>query len=48
MHVFILQEMWMARIGDYWAQRPLTDEMIEYAAGDVMAIIPDVFRNQQE
>lgn len=43
-----VKEMWMKKIGDFWGQRPLSEEMMEYAAGDAMAIIPDVYRNQMD
>ncbi|KAL3859215.1 hypothetical protein ACJMK2_009444 [Sinanodonta woodiana] len=32
---------------NYWAKRPLTQEMIDYASGDVTALIPDVFEKQK-
>ncbi|KAL3859216.1 hypothetical protein ACJMK2_009445 [Sinanodonta woodiana] len=39
---------WCKRENDYWAKRPLTQEMIEYASGDVTALIPDVFEKQKK
>lgn len=42
-----VQAEWMTVTGDLWAKRPMTDEMILYAAGDVKAIIPEVYENQK-
>ncbi|XP_061170205.1 uncharacterized protein LOC133179465 [Saccostrea echinata] len=39
---------WIKRTADFWAQRPMTEEMIMYAAGDVTSIIPEVYENQRE
>lgn len=38
---------WMTVTGDLWAKRPMTDKMILYAAGDVRAIVPEVYENQK-
>ncbi|KAK3609998.1 hypothetical protein CHS0354_032343 [Potamilus streckersoni] len=38
---------WCKIENDYWAKRPLTQEMIDYASGDVTALIPDVFEKQK-
>ena len=35
-------------IGNFWAIRPLTTEMIEFAAGDVIVLVPDIYRIQKE
>ncbi|KAK3086216.1 hypothetical protein FSP39_015357 [Pinctada imbricata] len=43
-----VRDMWLRRLGDYWGQRPLTNEMVEFAADDAMAIIPEVYRRQYE
>jgi len=46
--VFVLQEIWMSMIGNFWATRPMTPDMIEYAACDVIVLLPDVYRYQSE
>ncbi|XP_048778899.1 uncharacterized protein LOC125682402 isoform X2 [Ostrea edulis] len=43
-----LQSEWMKMTGDLWAKRPMTEEMIQYAAGDVTAIVPEVYENQKK
>lgn len=43
-----VKDMYLRRIGDYWSQRPLTCEMLEFAADDVMSFIPEVYRRQSE
>ncbi|KAL4229085.1 hypothetical protein ACF0H5_012124 [Mactra antiquata] len=40
--------IWMAMMGNFWALRPLTPEMIEFAAGDVIVLIPNVYRHQSD
>ncbi|KAK3597223.1 hypothetical protein CHS0354_004975 [Potamilus streckersoni] len=42
------KEMWSKFLGNFWGQRPMTSEMVEFAAGDVLVLIPDVYRNQAE
>ena len=42
------QLVWTTTIGNFWALRPLTSEMIEFAAADVMVLIPDIYRLQKE
>lgn len=37
----------MKETGDLWAKRPMTEDMILYAAGDVIAIVPEVYENQK-
>ncbi|XP_062571052.1 uncharacterized protein LOC134233073 [Saccostrea cucullata] len=39
---------WIKRAGGFWSQRPMTEEMIMYAAGDVTSLIPEVYENQRE
>ncbi|XP_062573441.1 uncharacterized protein LOC134263350 [Saccostrea cucullata] len=43
-----VQTEWMKVTGDLWAKRPMTEEMILYAAGDVTAIVPEVYENQKK
>lgn len=43
----IVKEKFVREIGDYWARRPLTREMIDYASKDAAVLIP-VYRNQKE
>lgn len=38
----------MSMIGNFWATRPLTADMVEFAASDVIMLIPDVYRQQSE
>ncbi|XP_061170113.1 piRNA biogenesis protein EXD1-like [Saccostrea echinata] len=38
-----LKTEWSKRKSDFWAIRPLTDEMLSYASGDVKALIPEVY-----
>lgn len=45
---FFFKDMYLRRIGDFWSQRPLTCEMLEFAADDVMSFIPEVYRRQSE
>lgn len=42
-----IQTEWMKVTGDMWAKRPMTEDMILYAAGDVTAIVPEVYENQK-
>ena len=44
----LFQLVWTTTIGNFWALRPLTSEMIEFAAADVMVLIPDIYRLQKE
>lgn len=43
-----VRKNWIKEVGSYWAKRPLTDEMIEYAAGDVTSLIPEVYETQKK
>ncbi|XP_053384886.1 uncharacterized protein LOC123537646 [Mercenaria mercenaria] len=38
---------WSKIAGNYWAKRPMTKEMIDYASGDVTALIPEVYETQK-
>lgn len=40
----LIKDVYAKEKGRFWAVRPLTDEMIAYAAGDVTALIPDVYQ----
>nr|KAG5692079.1 hypothetical protein BaRGS_021511 [Batillaria attramentaria] len=42
-----VQTKWMKLEGEYWAKRPLTDEMKKYAANDVVVLIPEVYTEQK-
>jgi hypothetical protein len=44
----ILQQLYATEVGNFWEIRPLTDEMIAYASGDVTALIPEVYETQKE
>ncbi|KAH3699940.1 uncharacterized protein LOC127860156 [Dreissena polymorpha] len=39
---------WMTMVGNFWAMRPLTPDMVEFAACDVIVLIPEVYRHQME
>nr|KAG5692077.1 hypothetical protein BaRGS_021509 [Batillaria attramentaria] len=43
----VVQTKWIKLEGEYWGKRPLTDEMKEYAANDVLALIPEVYNEQK-
>lgn len=38
---------WSKIEGDFWAKRPMTEDMIAYASGDVTALIPEVYETQK-
>lgn len=39
---------WSKIAGNYWAKRPMTQTMIDYASGDVTSLIPEVYETQKE
>lgn len=41
--IYVLQIKWNKTHGEYWAERPITEEMIEYATSDVRVTIPGVY-----
>lgn len=41
-----IQTKWNKTEGEYWAQRPLTKEMKDYASNDVIVLIPEVYESQ--
>lgn len=43
-----IKQLYATEIGNFWEIRPLTDEMIAYASGDVTALIPEVYETQKE
>lgn len=43
-----IKQLYTTKIGNFWEIRPLTDEMIAYASGDVTALIPEVYETQKE
>lgn len=43
-----IKQLYATKIGNFWEIRPLTDEMIAYASGDVTALIPEVYETQKE
>ncbi|XP_034303764.2 uncharacterized protein [Magallana gigas] len=46
-NVFDTQIQYSKKEGEFWANRPLTDEMKSVAVGDVRALIPEVFETQK-
>nr|XP_034303764.1 uncharacterized protein LOC105342861 isoform X9 [Crassostrea gigas] len=46
-NVFDTQIQYSKKEGEFWAKRPLTDEMKSVAVGDVRALIPEVFETQK-
>ena len=44
----MFQTKWNKLEAEYWAKRPLTQEMIKYAANDVIAIVPEVYMAQKQ
>lgn len=42
-----IQTEYKTETSDLWAKRPMTEDMILYAAGDVTAIVPEVYENQK-
>ncbi|WAR04251.1 hypothetical protein MAR_019620 [Mya arenaria] len=42
------KKTWMSMVGNFWAMRPLTPDMVEFAACDVIVLIPDVYRRQSD
>lgn len=40
------KKVWTSSIGNFWALRPLTSDMVEFAIADVIVLIPDVYRHQ--
>lgn len=43
-----LKSKWSKKVGNFWARRPMTEEMIQYASSDVTALIPEVYENQKK
>lgn len=39
---------WSKQVGNFWAIRPMTDEMIGYASCDVTVLIPEVHDTQKK
>ncbi|XP_045174415.2 piRNA biogenesis protein EXD1-like isoform X1 [Mercenaria mercenaria] len=37
---------WSKLAGNFWAKRPMTKEMLDYASADVTALIPEVYETQ--
>ncbi|KAL4225464.1 piRNA metabolic process [Mactra antiquata] len=42
-----LKMIWSKLVGNFWAKRPMTADMIKYASSDVTALIPDVYSTQK-
>ncbi|XP_025083010.1 uncharacterized protein LOC112557403 [Pomacea canaliculata] len=38
-----VQTRWSKREGEFWAKRPMTQEMIDYASQDVLVLIPEIY-----
>ncbi|XP_033759147.1 uncharacterized protein LOC117341406 isoform X2 [Pecten maximus] len=43
-----VKDKWVREIGDLWAKRPLSEDMMQYAAGDVKAIVPEVYNTMKK
>lgn len=43
-----VKDLWVREIGDLWARRPMSDDMVQYAAGDVTALVPEVYNNMDK
>jgi ribonuclease D len=46
-HHHLFQTKLRKQDGEYWARRPLTQEMVDYAVHDVIALVPEVYQAQR-